>query len=58
MASLGSLSLKTKFGLTFAALALITAAVMTLALYLKARDNLRQDLREGLRHLVEISALL
>lgn len=41
------MSLKTRFGLAFAALTLFTAAALTLALYLNIRSNLRKDLESS-----------
>lgn len=53
-----SLSLKVKFSLAFALLSLAVSTALILVLYLNVRSGMRNDLREGLRRYVALSAML
>jgi signal transduction histidine kinase len=50
-------SLQTKLGFSFSALTIVTSALLTFALYQTARSKLRQDVRQRLYDIVNISAL-
>lgn len=53
----GSLRLRTKVAMCVTLVALLTSAIITVALYINARNQLRQDIRERLSDLVGISVL-
>lgn len=51
------ISLQTKLGLSFSILTIVTSALLTLALYQTVRGRLREDIRQRLYDIVNISAL-
>lgn len=53
----GYLRLRTKVAMCVTLVALLTSAIITVALYINARNQLRQDIRERLSDLVGISVL-
>ncbi len=50
-------SLRTKLGLSYSILTIVTSALLTFALYQTIRDKLREDRRQRLYDIVNISAL-
>ncbi|SDP76251.1 ATP-binding protein [Desulforhopalus singaporensis] len=52
------LSLKKKFGLAFAVLCFITTIVVTSALYWCVRNEVRENIRENLNHIIDLSTLI
>jgi signal transduction histidine kinase len=51
------ISLQTKLGIAFSLLIIITTALLTFALFMTARRQLREDVRERLRNIASIAAL-
>ena len=51
------MSLQTKLGIAFSSLIIITTALLTFALFMTARRQLREDVRERLRNIASIAAL-
>jgi signal transduction histidine kinase len=55
--SRGYIRLQTKLGISFSVFAIVTSALLTLALYQTVRRQLREDIRERLRNIASIAAL-
>ena len=55
--SRGYIRLQTKLGISFSVLAIVTSALLTLALYQTVRRQLREDICERLRNIASIAAL-